>query len=105
MAYLCLNLIQVELQYPSHEVPAQESLKMQLSYDHEKYTSEWMMLNDGLCVVCVWGWGAGGVRVYLCVGVCVCMRLCLCLCLFLYLCLSMRVCVFPCVCVCSGMPA
>jgi len=63
MAYLCLNLIQVELQYPSHEVPAQESLKMQLSYDHEKYTSEWMMLNDGLCVVCVGGgggWGGGG---------------------------------------------
>lgn len=38
---------QVELQYPSHDVPAQDSLKMQLSYDNEKFTSEWIMLNDG----------------------------------------------------------
>ena len=38
---------QVELHYPSHDVPAQDTLKMQLSYDNEKFTSEWIMLNDG----------------------------------------------------------
>ena len=37
----------MELHYPSHDVPAQDSLKMQLSYDNEKFTSEWIMLNDG----------------------------------------------------------
>ena len=37
----------VELNYPSSEVPSQDTLKMQLSYDNEKFTSEWITLSDG----------------------------------------------------------
>jgi hypothetical protein len=42
-----LTFTQVELHYPSKDVPGQDSLKMQLSYDNEKFTSEWIMMNDG----------------------------------------------------------
>lgn len=37
----------VELHIPSHDIPAYESLKLQLSYDYEKFTSEWLTVGNG----------------------------------------------------------
>uniref|UniRef100_A0A7S4NS96 Uncharacterized protein n=1 Tax=Guillardia theta TaxID=55529 RepID=A0A7S4NS96_GUITH len=37
----------VELNYPYNDIAASDTLKMQLAYDHEKFSSEWITVSDG----------------------------------------------------------
>ncbi|KAJ1481728.1 hypothetical protein T484DRAFT_1953630 [Baffinella frigidus] len=37
----------IDLHLPSQDVPSWESLKLQLSYDTERFTSEWITVGDG----------------------------------------------------------